>query len=274
MNSLACDNGGVYSHLQDDEAWKLKEIMASYFVYLAAGNVPATENSLPNVRWVDQYEDGQGRGQMTAACSPFYNYLTDPPQLMGIICLGIAMDTLESFGDFTSVWADIKSDQEVCPDLSLTWAQLEILRAESPVGKSCEDFNDDGVNALIIALVIVGALGGCCCACVLIAKGRGERLRRNRKQKSGGGNTVAQAPRGQQQQQREQNIQMPPMQQQYAQPVNQQYNQQQQQQTAYAQPVQQYQQQPQYQQQDQQYSNDQNQQQLTQYDKPPVYAPS
>ena len=41
------------------------------------------------MRWVDQYEDGQGRGKMTAACSPAYDFAMAPPTLLGVHCLGI-----------------------------------------------------------------------------------------------------------------------------------------------------------------------------------------
>jgi hypothetical protein len=35
---------------------------------------------------VTSFVGAQGRGQETAACSPVYNYLENPPQLFAIIC--------------------------------------------------------------------------------------------------------------------------------------------------------------------------------------------
>ena len=51
--------------------------MANYFVYMASGLLSWVEWGVPPVRWVDVYEDGQGRGKMTAACSAAYDF--NPP---------------------------------------------------------------------------------------------------------------------------------------------------------------------------------------------------
>ena len=90
-----------------------KEIMANYFVYLSSGMPPTTSAATPTTRWVDIYEDGQGRGQMTAACSTVYNFGTTsqpmtPPQLFGVVCLGIAWPLWQSLTDAQSVWSGIQ----------------------------------------------------------------------------------------------------------------------------------------------------------------------
>lgn len=126
MQTIACENGGIHHTIPDSSTASLKEAMANYFVYLAAGMHPATLEQDPTVRWVDVYEDGQGRGQLTAACSPVYNFGTEsapenPPQLFAVVCLGIPWPTWKDLDEADSVWDEIQSSQEICPNLDLTW---------------------------------------------------------------------------------------------------------------------------------------------------------
>lgn len=140
MTKIACQNGGIYHDIKDSEASKLKEVMANYFVYLAAGLAPRLETNQVTVRWVDIYEDGQGRGQMTAVCSPIYNYMENPPVLFGIICVGITMDEATLLSGWDSEWDRIQTQQKTCSryPLRLTWNQLEALRGHSPWSRTCE----------------------------------------------------------------------------------------------------------------------------------------
>eukprot|EP01052_Picozoa_sp_SAG31_P015895 SAG31_NODE_1035_length_10225_cov_2.372506_5_plen_155_part_00 len=85
MQTIACENGGIHTTIPDSSNAPLKEAMANYFVYLAAGMHPDTSDDDPTVRWVDVYEDGQGRGQVTAACSPVYNFGTDAEPEVSVI---------------------------------------------------------------------------------------------------------------------------------------------------------------------------------------------
>ena len=60
MQDVACGNGGLYQAVSDDQAKHLKEVMANYFVYMAAGMVPPElAKGAPTARWVDIFEDGR-----------------------------------------------------------------------------------------------------------------------------------------------------------------------------------------------------------------------
>jgi hypothetical protein len=144
---VCTQNGGIYHAVKDSEANKLKEVMANYFVYLAAGLAPKSQDDPPAVRWVDIYEDGQGRGQMTAACSPIYAYNNTAgiPLLFGVICQGIKMHLAKTFDGWDSEWASIRNDQKKCNDLNLNFAQLQTLRkgdyTKTPFTKVCPNMD-------------------------------------------------------------------------------------------------------------------------------------
>ena len=80
MTKIACDNRGVARFIPD--GGDLKEAMASYYMYLAAGIQPKT-STCPSISWVELFEDGQGTGPLTAACAPAFTK-DDPPDLIGV----------------------------------------------------------------------------------------------------------------------------------------------------------------------------------------------
>ena len=80
MTKIACDNRGVARFIPD--GGDLKEAMASYYMYLAAGIQPKA-STCPSISWVELFEDGQGTGPLTAACAPAFTK-EDPPDLIGV----------------------------------------------------------------------------------------------------------------------------------------------------------------------------------------------
>merc|ERR1712146_597088 len=146
---------GVFSKVRDSDASQLKSIMANYFVYLSAGIAPG-QNQAATVNWIDAYEDGQGRGQMTAACASAYTYGHSlPPQLFGVVCLGLPLATAENLPGWDVTWASISSAQHQCQNVYLTWSQLESLRGLSDFTEQCAVGCSEGG-------IFVRAAQGCC----------------------------------------------------------------------------------------------------------------
>jgi len=133
MKRIACENHGVWQNIADSED-NLKEIMASYFVYLSAGISQAP------ARWSDWFEDGQGLGQIAGACQAVFDRTKEAEVgvavLFGVICKSIHRDTWEKHSDSSSTWAKITTSNAVCPKLSLSNTQLEYIRGKiSPKAK-------------------------------------------------------------------------------------------------------------------------------------------
>ncbi len=181
MSQIACENGGVYHNIPDNDAKHLKEVMANYYTYMAAGMVPPDAGSDPVVRWADIYEDGQGRGQVTGACSPVYSFHSSPAQLIGVTCLGASIPVLSGLSDWDVEWADIQNNQGFCYDVLLTWEELETLRAKK-VGtkqytRTCEaaphnekEETDVGTIAGLIGAVAGFALLVVCCRTLMSSR--------------------------------------------------------------------------------------------------------
>lgn len=71
------------------QASSLKTVMAGYYTYLAAGISKPAKGASAGVHWAEPFEDGQGTGQMTAACARVYDYTKDPWSLFGVVCTGV-----------------------------------------------------------------------------------------------------------------------------------------------------------------------------------------
>ena len=134
MKEAACAGNGVFQKVADNG--NLKVAMASYFSYLAAGLVPKSGEK-QQVRWAEMYEDGQGMGPNTAACTPVYDHSVTPSDLFGVLCNSIAEGTLKGFPDWDDEWKKIKDSAATCPSLDLTEKELEQIRSTIPGGKSC-----------------------------------------------------------------------------------------------------------------------------------------
>lgn len=142
MKDIACQNQGVWTAIPDS-ATNLKEIMAGYFVYLAAG----ISNAPP--RWSDWFEDGQGLGQIAGACQAVFDRTSGKAEgvnvLFGVICQSIHKSTWDKFSDAATVWGEMSTQNKKCADLSLSSGQLEILRGQISSSSVCA--NSIGLNA-------------------------------------------------------------------------------------------------------------------------------
>jgi Mg-chelatase subunit ChlD len=172
MKSLACSSGGV-SHVIPDSG-DLKEVMASYFIFLAASHTK-DDGSLKDVvvRWSDWFEDGQGLGQIASACAPVYDKSktaeTGVAILFGVICTAIHKHTWDSFPDAVAVWDEIQQADSTCPVVDLKSSQLEFLRGYMNSAEKCTEeeglLSEDERNLAIGAAVGVFVLGLLCCFC-------------------------------------------------------------------------------------------------------------
>ena len=137
MKRIACDNSAIYRRVSDADKANLKSIMASYFVYLAAGIKGASTTT--SAKWTDAYEDGQGMGQMTGACSPAYDKTKDPVQLLAVVCLGLPIETGKTLTGWTEEFSKAMAKRTTCPIVSFSLKQLEALRAQADGHSVCLD---------------------------------------------------------------------------------------------------------------------------------------
>jgi len=145
LKDMACQNQGVWQSIPDFSN-NLQQIMAGYFVYLAAGIAHAP------IRWSDWFEDGQGLGQLSGACKAVYDRSREQKEgvavLFGVICQAIHKSTWEGFPDNYEVMQSIVANNKECPRLELSESQLEILRGRISASAQCSNSidNDETVS--------------------------------------------------------------------------------------------------------------------------------
>lgn len=175
MKRIACANSGVFRKIGDSDKDELKAAMASYFVYLAAGLPGARTGAAPAVTWTDQYEDGQGMGRMTGACSPVFDTTKTPVQLLSVNCLALPVAEGERMNNWNTAFAAAMQRRRQCPTLSFTYANLEALRKVSGGSASMCDGDPDGgdenkagliagsvIGGLVGLGLVIGILNACC----------------------------------------------------------------------------------------------------------------
>jgi len=174
LRQTACKNNGVFYVVKGND---VKTVMASYvtahaapptphspsfsryFTILAAGLAPsATDTPVTYTRWVDDYEDGQGRGPMTAACAPSWNYDSNPPTLFAISCLGVYLPVAEGLEGWDEVFAEMQSERRTCPEPYLSPEQLDGLRASSPSAQTCVNGAARAAGWAAVAVAAVAAV--------------------------------------------------------------------------------------------------------------------
>lgn len=186
MQSIACAHKGVWQLIPDTaSATQVSEIMAGYFKHFAAGISHAP------LRWSDWFEDGQGLGQIAAACASVYDRTKEKREgvavLFGVICQAIHKDTWDALGDASTVWKTIKTANAKCETPKLSENQLEIIRGAIHPDSTCtasgraqacarEGATCDPVGAS------AGAIGGSVIALLLVCAG-GFAFSRMRKQR-------------------------------------------------------------------------------------------
>jgi hypothetical protein len=161
MKKMACSNGGVYQEIPD--GGDLKEAMASYFMFLAAGIELPPVLEKATVFWSDWFEvskhyvciincyglmflvkkDGQGLGQLAGACVPLYDRAQSSKAgvsiLFGVVCTSIAKPTWDRLKDSGSVWGQIQSAQKgQCYHLDITPERMQLIRGLMPGAQMCK----------------------------------------------------------------------------------------------------------------------------------------
>ena len=164
MKTIACENSGVYYNVPV-EGGNLKLIMASYFSFLAVGLIQGAQAGAPNpVLWAETYEDGQGLGQNTAACSPIYDRTISPPSLFGVMCSAMPSNTSDQWSDWPETWAAMQARAKVCRKSDLAPETLEKIRAQISPDATCAGFTseegDTSDDSAIDGAVIGGIVGG------------------------------------------------------------------------------------------------------------------
>lgn len=160
------------------QPWRTKEVMAGYFSYLAAALAPPVADEAGTyTRWLQPYEDGQGRGIMTGVCAPAWNYevsspppppcppanlcphQVDPPGLFGVVCLGVPLPVAESLSGWETTRDQMQEERRACANPKFTDGQLDALRARAEYGMSCESSGaaTAAAGAAILAICFVMA---------------------------------------------------------------------------------------------------------------------
>jgi hypothetical protein len=114
------------------------------------------------VRWSDWFEDGQGLGQIMAACTPVYDRAqtveTGVSIMYGVICVGIHQDTWNAYSDAAVTMQSIEAKDAECPAKSMSSDQMELIRSRFENGKSCKALDSKGGSAMV-GIAIGGLLG-------------------------------------------------------------------------------------------------------------------
>jgi hypothetical protein len=107
--------------------------------------VPKPTSCSP-ISWSEMYEDGQGIGPTTSACTPTYDRTTNPPSLLGVFCIGYSVPHLMSLDGWQDEWEKIRASNQQCHTAVLTGSQLECLRCVQPHIRA---FLSIGLNSLL-----------------------------------------------------------------------------------------------------------------------------
>ena len=106
LQAAACAIGGIYIQVADDDADELNDAMASYYQYLALGNMI---NEVQPVRWSEPYESIPDIwGPVTTAVTPVYDKRADPWTMIGVAAVDMALCELEA----AAVAAGVNDDDD------------------------------------------------------------------------------------------------------------------------------------------------------------------
>ena len=158
MKRIACANSAIYRRVSDADKGNLKSSMASYFVYLAAGIKGAATTATAS--WTDPFEDGQGLGQLTGACSAAYDKTKDPVQLLAVVCLGLPIETAKTLAGWSNQFGLAMTRRATCPIVSFSFKQLEALRAQTAADSVCLDSSQGSTASLLSSHAAPTAGGG------------------------------------------------------------------------------------------------------------------
>jgi len=166
MKKLSCENSGIYMKIRDSDSGNLKQIMASYFVYLAAGLKGAGQGSASPATWNDQFEDGQGMGWSTGACARVYDTTKTPVQLFSVICLAMPVEQLKRMSGYDAAWQRAMNARKVCPKLDFSTSELESLRAIASSDSVCADDDMEEIAGIAAGAAVGGLAFLAILACV------------------------------------------------------------------------------------------------------------
>lgn len=115
---ITCARGGITQYVNDNS--ELKEKLQNYYVMLSRG---ITRNE---VIWTEPYLDLSGLGTKTSAVLPFYDRTVNPPFLLGVLSMDMAMEDLRKFTSTEVLLKGLVSTG--CTKINLTQCQLEEIR--------------------------------------------------------------------------------------------------------------------------------------------------
>merc|ERR1712167_266991 len=159
MRQMACDNDGLYQHIDDSDAGNLQVAMANYFSYLSVGLAPASASDDVTLRWTSPYEDGQGLGMQTGPCAPLYDYTHSPPDLFAVMCVAVSYEKFAALDGFANVWDDIQDDKAECNDVWLSEDELKAVRAGVADFSTC-DYSGAATFAVGLGATLVSTAVG------------------------------------------------------------------------------------------------------------------
>lgn len=151
MKQIACDNDGVWSHINDNG--DLRSKMTEYYQFLASGmNSDA-------VVWSDVFTDATSGLEVVSAAKAVYDDTKSPPLLLGVGGVELLMSQLVGSGTSADETVRyLRTASGGCPVFNLTGCQMEALRFSG--GAQNQKCNNVGSCDVAHAFDQVASCGG------------------------------------------------------------------------------------------------------------------
>lgn len=142
MKQIACNTGGIWTHISDDNKDNLISVMGAYYQWFAAG-LGAGEGNENFVAWVEPYIFSSDGKLGTSVSVPVYDRTVYPYVFLGVVGVDIYMDAISKIMKVNATEATdwmknewiIRDDE--CPSIVPTECQLEALRSRGGANATC-----------------------------------------------------------------------------------------------------------------------------------------
>jgi len=166
MTQMACAHNGLFQTIPDENPELLKETMAKYYEFFAAG---IHDTGLRKARWSEIYVASASQKPCLTATFPVYDLLQVPKQLFGVLGVDLVPGSMMEMSDFNSTLADLHAQTRACPTFEMSDEQLESLRKRLS-GSTCAaaGLADTSNEKKAFAAIAVGATGSAALVAIVI----------------------------------------------------------------------------------------------------------